>query len=785
MSKHNILILDDDPFNLDLISKMLEGTDFYVSTAKTGRQAVKIAGRVQFSLAILDINLPDTSGFDVSRMISELQPECEIIFCSADDDRRTREKAFSLGGIDYIEKPFVLSAARQRIINQIEKITLRTTLTEEKSRLEKMISSMTEAVVTTDLHDTILSFNDAAERLFKISRNNILGKKFSRFVPPELRGKHSTALLNYRNGKSVGMIGKQQSTILNAIDSEGASINVDLTLSSWTEKNETFVTAIIRDRSKQDKIEDDLSKISKALNDTQIKMARYSHHKREVVWTTVAFEDEIASVDFTRKITELLTQHTDSDAGKNTVGSFNTELNMINNLGVSVSYLFSFHPTQNNDEVLIFANDITDFKKSEIRAENLLTRVRTDELTGCMSRRGFLETFEISERTKNFVLAILDIDYFKSVNDAYGHAVGDKFLKEFSRFIQIHVPNGGTLARLGGEEFVLLFEQSEASDEVLILNNIRDLASEFSYDTGARAISRTVSIGATHLNTADSLSTRLAEADEALQFAKDEGRNRIVHARKSTLKYQFSRNSRFTFEDVKTACLDGRITFYLQEIYDIKNAKISGYEALIRLKNIDQKIVSPHFFLDEYYHLTNTGKFSHSRAYLFAQYVQGIELASNYWISYNIRGSDLTEENLHELIEYCNPNKLGRAIHLELSEKEIADRFNLNEIQSALLKLKECGFGLSLDDFGREQSNFHRLVELPFDIIKLDKSLIDEITVNQRSKTIARMLKSLSLELGADLIAEGIETADHANQLLELGIHLQQGYLHGKPHPMN
>ena len=140
---------------------------------------------------------------------------------------------------------------------------------------------------------------------------------------------------------------------------------------------------------------------------------------------------------------------------------------------------------------------------------------------------------------------------------------------------------------------------------------------------------------------------------------------------------------------------------------------------------------------------------------------------------------------MHELIEYCNPNKLGRAIHLELSEKEIADRFNLNEIQSALLKLKEYGFGLSLGDFGREQSNFHRLVELPFDIIKLDKSLIDEITVNQRSKTIARMLKSLSLELGADLIAEGIETADQANQLLELGIHLQQGYLHGKPHPMN
>jgi EAL domain-containing protein (putative c-di-GMP-specific phosphodiesterase class I) len=170
-----------------------------------------------------------------------------------------------------------------------------------------------------------------------------------------------------------------------------------------------------------------------------------------------------------------------------------------------------------------------------------------------------------------------------------------------------------------------------------------------------------------------------------------------------------------------------------------------------------------------------------SRAKLFRFYIDQLRDKDVGWISYNIRGSDLIGRNFSELIDFCSPKNCGLQICLELSEEEISERIDLPGLRQKLEILKTYGFKIYLDDFGKERSNFHRLVELPFDVIKIDRVLVKNLGFSERSDKLIAFLSALTKEFDMRLIAEGVETDLQAKILLNNNLNLHQGYLYGRP----
>lgn len=273
----------------------------------------------------------------------------------------------------------------------------------------------------------------------------------------------------------------------------------------------------------------------------------------------------------------------------------------------------------------------------------------------------------------------------------------------------------------------------------------------------------------------------LANADEALQLAKMAGRNRVVYFNEDGADGEFRRVGRPSLEAIKTAFQFGEIYFDYQEVFDITAKKIVGYEALIRMRDKNHRIVPPNYFVDEYYHLSNNEAENMSRAMLFRHYIDRIRGKDIGWVSYNVRGSDLIGKNCSELIEFCSPQNCGVQVCLELSEEEISERIDLPGLRQTLEMLKDHGFKIYLDDFGKGRSNFHRLIELPFDVVKLDRVLIQSLGVAKKSEKLISFLTGLTSEFGMLLIAEGVETELQAKVLLENNLNLHQGFLYGRP----
>lgn len=778
--KFNILILDDNVHNLDLLVSLVSDDLFSKSLVKTGASAIKVAKKITFTLAILDINLPDINGVEVANKIKSLQPECEIIFCSAYSDREIREKAFNAGGIDYIEKPFDLATARQRIKNHTDRLRLQKSLQFEKARLEKMVSSMVDAVVTTDLEDRIVSFNSAAERIFKVNAASVINTKFSQFVPPALRERHAEALRNYRQGKSMGLIGKQEPTPLIALTSNGERINIELVLSSWMDNQSEFVTAIIRDTSEQKVVETSLSELSNALNNTESIIARYSKINSEYIWMTNRFSSLINHEHIRKSVTALVFKGFKELEGTGQVAQIR-EIELLGGNNSVSSYLFQVLPARNPDELIVFGTETSVLTSLRREASVLLDRVRTDELTGCLSRRAFLDDLDDGKRSHNFILALLDVDFFKSINDYYGHEVGDLFLHNFIKHLSEDFSENQLLARFGGEEFVIAFPMTSKQNDEGFLESIRKKAANFRLVAGGRTISRSVSIGAAALRQDAKITKILAISDEALQQAKTTGRNRIVYYNEDDVSDEFKRVSRPSLEAIKTAFNFHEIYFDYQGVHDALQRKIVGYEALIRMRDQNLRIVPPDYFVDEYYHLTNNESENMSRAKLFRHHIDSLKRANIGWVSYNIRGSDLIGKNYSDLIEFCSPKSCGVQICLELSEEEISERIDLPQLRDTLEALKNNGFMIYLDDFGKERSNFHRLVELPFDIVKIDRVLIQNIGVVEKSEKLISFLMGLTKDFGMQLVAEGVETELQAKVLLDNNLNLHQGFLYSRP----
>lgn len=433
---------------------------------------------------------------------------------------------------------------------------------------------------------------------------------------------------------------------------------------------------------------------------------------------------------------------------------------------------------------------IKQLKQGIEKQEKLVQHQRYhDTLTGLPNRIRFLGSLEHEMKLcklRNNLLAVLfiDLDYFQKINDALGYVVGDQLLVEVSERLQQCVRPGDTVARIGGDEFVIVLQSITVLDEAEeIARQILGSISEV-YEVGDNELFMSLSIGiAMYPFTEDDANTLLKKANSAMKKAKQAGRNTFRYFTESTRKQLVSRFS--TENSLRRALERDEFKLYYQPIVHARTGRIISVEALLRWQSSEQESVSPEEFIPL---LEETGLIIPV-----GQWV--VENACKQGVVWNKMGiNDLkinvnmsARQLLHkDLIKQVNDALDMSALPPHLLDLEITESLLIEDFKNTihiLDNLNDLGISLSIDDFGTGYSSLSYLKRMPVDTLKIDRSFIRDIAINIDDAAIVEAICALSKSLRFKVTAEGLESADQLEHLRRAGVNQVQGFLLSKPVP--
>jgi diguanylate cyclase (GGDEF)-like protein/PAS domain S-box-containing protein len=425
--------------------------------------------------------------------------------------------------------------------------------------------------------------------------------------------------------------------------------------------------------------------------------------------------------------------------------------------------------------------DVTDMMRTQQQLQILVNR---DELTGLYSRRGLKKRFSDGMRKKSAGAYIFDLDHFKSVNDSYGHEAGDMLLRAMGQTMMRLTETNGCAARLGGEEFAII-RTWQGWDEAKEFGEALRLALEQTVVVdGARHISRTASIGIAMLPVSEALSEAMHLADHFAREAKMRGRNMVCAGEEEELSALKLRGTFITAEEVQLALEAGEFYYRVQPIWNVRDRRIEGFEALIRWQKADGTVLSPLQFVNVFDEVTREPAFAALNTAMRKDVLAKLSNFPEAYVSFNYTLEQLAYVGASkELIDIYGSAKdfPERVIMIELSEMALSQRGAHNVLRAELEALGDNGFIIALDDFGVESSNLNRLHELPIHVVKLDKALIDDLITSETQRSIVRGIAMIVKNLNMKVIAEGVETTQQANILMDENLYVHQGYLNAKP----
>ena len=438
--------------------------------------------------------------------------------------------------------------------------------------------------------------------------------------------------------------------------------------------------------------------------------------------------------------------------------------------------------------VLNIIRDVSDAKAAEDKIWNLAFY---DPLTRLPNRRLLMDrlrqTLSGAARVRGMrAVLFIDLDNFKTLNDTLGHQNGDKLLCEVSRRLSNCVRESDTVARLGGDEFVVLlnglgeqYEKAAALAES-IAQKILD-AIEKPYWLDNRECFSSSSIGITvfgGLN--ESTNEILQQADIAMYQAKAAGRNTV---RFFAPALQTAVQARAAMEDeIRTALRQSQFQLYYQP--QVNASGLIGVEALLRWKHPVRGLLPPGQFIrlaEESGLIVPLGDWVLEEAcrqiYLWSQ----TDSSFSFPVSVNISARQFRQPDFVEQIlgVLRRTGASPACLDLELTESMLLD--NIEEAIAKMNELKQHGVRFSLDDFGTGYSSLNYLKRLPFDQLKIDRSFVRDLLDDVGSQAIARSIISLGSALGLNVIAEGVESCEQRDLLIELGCSSFQGYFYSHP----
>ncbi|VUS83202.1 putative signaling protein [Klebsiella pasteurii] len=434
----------------------------------------------------------------------------------------------------------------------------------------------------------------------------------------------------------------------------------------------------------------------------------------------------------------------------------------------------------------LLATDLQASKeKLQVQNRRLQYDAYHDSLTGMPNRLSFWQRLqEVVNQVRPYngsaVVMLFDLDNFKDVNDTQGHDAGDKLLQDLASRLSFFRKSSETLYRLGGDEFALV---SHDLNEEMALERAEAIREKISqpyqiYDT-------LIQIGACIgivISDGESRTDYLYKcADLALYEAKKEGSGKVQVYRPGLLQRQQENKS---FEDDLIQALNkGEFRVYYQPIADTMNGEIYGYEALVRWFHPLRGSVPPTEFIPV---AEKIGLINQLGEWVLRTACEAAaSWSSPLKVSVNVSPIQLINSSLTDTVVAIlrstglDPHRLD----LEITESDV---FNENTRSLEILsQLRELGVQISIDDFGTGYSSLSRLSYFPFDKIKIDRSFVINIPDQKDDLDIVRLIISMGKSLHMRIVAEGVETEAQLQSLRKLGCDLVQGYLIGKPGPLN
>ena len=415
-----------------------------------------------------------------------------------------------------------------------------------------------------------------------------------------------------------------------------------------------------------------------------------------------------------------------------------------------------------------------------------------DTLTGLPNRLHLNNKItQIMEKTflndEKFAILFLDLDHFKNINDTLGHNIGDALLQTVAKILKSNVTEESLISRIGGDEFIVVL--SGFKNEQALLPIINNLVQKFrqEYIVKGYSLRLSASIGISLFpDDSQNINELMKYADIAMYQAKSEGRDNFhFFTQKLNTKIH---NEVSIINDMQRALYDNEFQLYYQPKINVKTGKIIGAEALLRWIHYDKGLIRPDIFIP----------ISESTGFILSLGQLVIENASksikkfadagydDLVISINISTRQFQNSNLYEDLKTqidkngINPKQLG----IEITESVMMKY--INKTLTALEDIKKLGISIYLDDFGTGYSSLSYLKKFPIDVLKIDKSFVDDINSESDNKsdnkeplidTIIAMGKSLNLQV----IAEGVETKEQYEFLKEKDCEIIQGYYFAKP----
>ena len=409
-------------------------------------------------------------------------------------------------------------------------------------------------------------------------------------------------------------------------------------------------------------------------------------------------------------------------------------------------------------------------------------------MTQSFSRQYLVEKFADGIRAKDYALFLLDVDSFKSVNDRFGHDVGDQLLCKLVKSLQEFKPGLSVVFRLSGDEFILLVPCTTIA-QLRSLSEDLYLYSSVSISNKKTSFRQTFSFGSVLLCRDDNLSSKMTLADGALIKSKQKGKHNFLVEEDSASQGIASAFEKriILIDDVEKAYENNQISLFVQPVIDSASSAIVGSEALARWVTDTGSSIPPEMFIDSLYQLTILPDSGVDHFELAKKMLRNLNPEIPGWIAYNINRYDLTDELFPRLIDLqqYSAKDFRRTMVFEVSETTLQSFGDTSQVVDKIGILKSGGALIALDDFGVLSSNFLSLSKLPVDIVKLDKFLVDGIEEDLKNQLIVKSLLDLADSLGFSLIAEGIEDLSSLNFLRNMGINLHQGYYYAKAMPVD
>jgi diguanylate cyclase (GGDEF)-like protein/PAS domain S-box-containing protein len=429
--------------------------------------------------------------------------------------------------------------------------------------------------------------------------------------------------------------------------------------------------------------------------------------------------------------------------------------------------------------------DITELKNTERRLQQL---AYFDSLTGLPNRSLFLDRLqkeiEVSAREgSHFGVLFIDLDRFKYVNDTLGHSAGDLLLEEAAKRIRWQLRPEDGIARLGGDEFIVMVRDVKGEDH--LARAATRILSAFirPFEIHGRSLEISASIGISVFPT-DGMDaeTLIKNADSAMYQAKDSGRGRYYFFDASIGQKV---NAILTLSsELRRALERNEFLLHYQPIVDLKSGQVAYFEALVRWRRADGKMVSPADFIpfaEETGFITLLGERVIDLACQQAREL--IQSGTPIPISVNVSAKQLQDDALPELISRALRRYEIDPALIEIEITESALILDPPRVKAHLTAIANLGVAIAIDDFGAGHSSLHYLVEYPVHKIKIDRSLIDPAINDARNGSIVTSIVDLGRRLGIKTVGEGVETKGHHEFLEKIGGDLAQGYYYAKPMP--